>query len=100
MAPAYAANEAVCAFDGGAVLLTGAGGPRGAALARHLVTGYGVRHLRLADNAGVTALAAELVDLGADVVVTEGALDDPDVWRRSLIRPFRSPRSCTPASPI
>ena len=28
----------------------------------------------------MTALAAELVDLGAGVVVTEGALDDPDVW--------------------
>ncbi|WP_322755504.1 beta-ketoacyl synthase N-terminal-like domain-containing protein, partial [Frankia sp. Cas3] len=88
LVPAYAADqadEAVHVFDaGGAVLLTGADGPRGAALARHLVTGCGVRHLRLAYTAEATALAAELAELGADVVVTEGELGNRDTWAAAL----------------
>ncbi|HKS44583.1 MAG TPA: SDR family NAD(P)-dependent oxidoreductase, partial [Amycolatopsis sp.] len=85
LAPAYDADEAVSPFDTrGAALLTGAGGPQGAALARHLVTGYGVRHLRLVGTAEVTALATELAGLGADVVVTGSELNDRDTWAAAL----------------
>ncbi|WKE67699.1 type I polyketide synthase [Streptomyces sp. WP-1] len=55
----------------GTVLLTGASGALGGALARHLVTGHGVRRLLLvsrrgADAPGATELAAELEALGAE----------------------------------
>ncbi|MFY4722789.1 SDR family NAD(P)-dependent oxidoreductase [Streptomyces sp. LaBMicrA B280] len=55
----------------GTVLLTGASGVLASALARHLVTGHGVRRLLLvsrrgADAPGATDLAAELAALGAE----------------------------------
>ena len=56
----------------GTVLVTGASGTLGGLLARHLVTGHGVRHLLLASRRGAAApgsaeLAAELTGLGAQV---------------------------------
>ena len=56
------------------VLVTGATGTVGAAVARHLVTGHGVRHLLLVGRRGATApgagqLAAELRALGARVTL-------------------------------
>jgi acyl transferase domain-containing protein/acyl carrier protein len=58
----------------GTVLITGGTGGLGALLARHLVTTHGVRHLLLvsrrgAKAAGAKALAAELMELGAQVRV-------------------------------
>ncbi|MGV9271536.1 SDR family NAD(P)-dependent oxidoreductase, partial [Kitasatospora sp. NPDC003701] len=64
------------AFDPeGTVLITGGTGSLGALLARHLVTGHGVRHLLLVsrrgpDAEGAAELAAELAGLGASVTVT------------------------------
>ncbi|MER5771998.1 type I polyketide synthase [Streptomyces sp. NPDC001985] len=60
-------------FDpGGTVLISGGTGTLGALLARHLVTGHGVRSLLLAGRRGAAAegaaeLAAELSALGAEV---------------------------------
>ncbi|MCL6302900.1 type I polyketide synthase, partial [Streptomyces kronopolitis] len=56
------------------VLVTGATGTVGAAVARHLVTGHGVRHLLLVGRRGATApgateLATELRELGARVTL-------------------------------
>ncbi|WP_433859676.1 SDR family NAD(P)-dependent oxidoreductase [Streptomyces kronopolitis] len=56
------------------VLVTGATGTVGAAVARHLVTGHGVRHLLLVGRRGSAApgavqLAAELRELGARVTL-------------------------------
>ncbi|WP_406100396.1 SDR family NAD(P)-dependent oxidoreductase [Streptomyces sp. NBC_01013] len=56
----------------GTVLITGGTGTLGAALARHLVTTHGVRHLLLTgrrgpDAPGATGLSAELTELGATV---------------------------------
>ncbi|GAA3072489.1 hypothetical protein GCM10020254_15380 [Streptomyces goshikiensis] len=56
----------------GTVLVTGGTGTLGKAVARHLVTKHGVRHLILAgrrgaDAPGAAGLAAELTDLGAVV---------------------------------
>jgi NADP-dependent 3-hydroxy acid dehydrogenase YdfG/acyl carrier protein len=58
----------------GTVLLTGGTGALGSALARHLVTRHGVRHLVLASRrglgaAGMPALQEELTGLGAMVSV-------------------------------
>ncbi|MEV1159581.1 SDR family NAD(P)-dependent oxidoreductase, partial [Micromonospora chokoriensis] len=58
----------------GAVLLTGGTGAIGAAVARHLVTTHGVRHLVLAgrrgpDAPGAADLAEELRGLGASVTL-------------------------------
>ncbi|MCX5381157.1 type I polyketide synthase [Streptomyces sp. NBC_00091] len=58
----------------GTVLVTGGTGTLGSAVARHLVTGHGVRHLVLAGRQGPEAdgapeLAAELSALGARVTV-------------------------------
>ncbi|MDT0344222.1 SDR family NAD(P)-dependent oxidoreductase [Streptomyces litchfieldiae] len=54
----------------GTVLITGGTGTLGAALARHLVTTHGVRHLLLTsrrgpDAPGASELAADLAELGA-----------------------------------
>jgi pimaricinolide synthase PimS1 len=64
----------------GTVLVTGGTGTLGALVARHLVTGHGVRHLLLASRRGIAAEgAAELVndlrELGAtaDVVASDAA---------------------------
>ncbi|MEU6556654.1 type I polyketide synthase [Streptomyces sp. NPDC046915] len=59
----------------GTVLITGGTGGVGAAVARHLVTEHGVRHLLLTgrrgpDTPGVRELAAELGESGAEVTVT------------------------------
>ncbi|MGQ4732787.1 SDR family NAD(P)-dependent oxidoreductase [Streptomyces sp. Ju416(a)] len=56
----------------GTVLITGGTGTLGRAVARHLITGHGVRHLLLAGRSGgaadgATQLAAELDALGARV---------------------------------
>ncbi|WNI26191.1 SDR family NAD(P)-dependent oxidoreductase [Streptomyces sp. ITFR-16] len=56
----------------GTVLITGGTGTLGSALARHLVTGHGVRHLLLTgrrgpDAPGAQELRAELTELGATV---------------------------------
>ncbi|MDT3400455.1 SDR family NAD(P)-dependent oxidoreductase, partial [Streptomyces sp. B1866] len=58
----------------GTVLITGGTGALGGALARHLVTAHGVRHLLLAgrrgpDAPGAAGLRAELAGLGAEVTL-------------------------------
>ncbi|MFF2196855.1 SDR family NAD(P)-dependent oxidoreductase, partial [Streptomyces sp. NPDC058157] len=70
-----APGEAAPAFTAdGTVLVTGASGLLGRHVARHLVTGHGVRHLLLAGRRGAAAedmaeLEAELTALGARVTV-------------------------------
>ncbi|WP_462183466.1 SDR family oxidoreductase, partial [Frankia sp. AgKG'84/4] len=59
----------------GTVLVTGGTGSLGVLVVRHLVTEHGVRHLVLASRRGPEAegareLAAELVELGAEVTIT------------------------------
>ncbi|MFD7506106.1 SDR family NAD(P)-dependent oxidoreductase [Streptomyces sp. NPDC059850] len=59
---------------GDTVLITGASGALGGLVARHLVTGHGVRRLLLTSRRGVAApgaaeLVAELTGLGAEVEV-------------------------------
>ncbi|MFG2848771.1 SDR family NAD(P)-dependent oxidoreductase, partial [Kitasatospora sp. NPDC048296] len=78
------------------VLITGGTGTLGAELARHLVTGHGVRHLVLTSRrgpeaAGAAELVAELTGLGATVTVA--ACDAADraalsVLLESLDRPL------------
>jgi NADPH:quinone reductase-like Zn-dependent oxidoreductase/NAD(P)-dependent dehydrogenase (short-subunit alcohol dehydrogenase family)/acyl carrier protein len=56
----------------GTALITGGTGTLGAAVARHLITEHGIRHLVLTSRRGLAAegapeLAAELTELGADV---------------------------------
>ncbi|MFJ9034169.1 SDR family NAD(P)-dependent oxidoreductase, partial [Streptomyces sp. NPDC102274] len=58
----------------GTVLITGGTGGLGSALARHLVTAHGMKHLLLAgrrgpDAPGAAELRAELTALGADITV-------------------------------
>ncbi|MEV4096143.1 SDR family NAD(P)-dependent oxidoreductase [Streptosporangium saharense] len=54
----------------GTVLVTGAGGAAAAAISRHLVAEYGVRHLVLVSTApDSAALAVELSELGAEVTL-------------------------------
>ncbi|MFE9425684.1 SDR family NAD(P)-dependent oxidoreductase [Kitasatospora sp. NPDC006697] len=58
----------------GTALITGGTGTLGSAVARHLVTAHGIRHLLLtsrrgADAPGAVELAAELTALGATVAV-------------------------------
>ncbi|MFJ2211823.1 SDR family NAD(P)-dependent oxidoreductase [Streptomyces sp. NPDC101062] len=67
----------------GTVLVTGASGTLGGAVARHLVTRHGVRHLVLASRSGPSAeLCAELTAHGA--TVTAAACDIAD--RTALAR--------------
>ncbi|MCX4783638.1 type I polyketide synthase [Streptomyces sp. NBC_01264] len=67
----------------GTVLVTGGTGGLGGLLARHLVTGYGVRHLVLTSRRGprtpgADRLAAELAELGAQVTTVAADAADPD----------------------
>ncbi|MET9728156.1 type I polyketide synthase [Streptomyces zaomyceticus] len=66
----------------GTVLVTGGTGGLGGLLARHLVTGHGVRHLLLSsrrgpDTPGADLLAAELTALGARVTTLAADAADP-----------------------
>ncbi|MGX6744518.1 type I polyketide synthase [Streptomyces xantholiticus] len=90
-----ATEETVCpatedAASGlGTVLLTGASGALGGTLARHLVTGHGVRRLLLvsrrgADAPGAAALEAELTALGAEATWAACDLADRDAVARLL----------------
>ncbi|MEW2525007.1 type I polyketide synthase [Streptomyces sp. NPDC047071] len=73
VAEAPAAAEATGPFDGdGTVLVTGASGVLGRAVAHHLVTAHGVRHLLLVSRRGAAApeaaeLTAKLTESGARV---------------------------------
>ncbi|HEV2639091.1 MAG TPA: SDR family NAD(P)-dependent oxidoreductase [Actinocrinis sp.] len=63
----------------GTVLITGGTGTLGALLARHLVTGHGVRHLLLTGRSGRGSdMADELSALGARVRVAACDAADPD----------------------
>ncbi|WP_328947391.1 SDR family NAD(P)-dependent oxidoreductase (plasmid) [Streptomyces sp. NBC_00250] len=67
----------------GTVLITGGTGGLGGLLARHLVTGHGVRHLLLTsrrgpDTPGADRLTAELTGLGARVTTVAADAADPD----------------------
>ncbi|MEV4921527.1 SDR family NAD(P)-dependent oxidoreductase [Streptomyces roseoverticillatus] len=73
----------------GTVLLTGASGALGGTLARHLVTGHGVRRLLLvsrrgADAPGAADLRAELAALGAEATWAACDLADRDAVARLL----------------
>ncbi|MEV5197266.1 SDR family NAD(P)-dependent oxidoreductase [Streptomyces clavifer] len=67
----------------GTVLITGGTGGLGALLARHLVTGHGIRHLLLTSRRGPATpgadrLTAELTELGARVTTLAADAADPD----------------------
>ncbi|MGW7409947.1 SDR family NAD(P)-dependent oxidoreductase [Streptomyces sp. NPDC054833] len=73
----------------GTVLLTGASGALGKTLARHLVTGHGVRQLLLVSRRGASApgaadLKAELAALGAEATWAACDLADHDALARLL----------------
>ncbi len=83
----------------GTVLITGGTGGLGAAVARHLVTEHGVRHLLLASRRGLqaqgaSALATELSELGADVRIAACDVADPAQLQELLEEvPVRHPLS-------
>ncbi|GAA3566887.1 type I polyketide synthase [Nonomuraea rosea] len=65
----------------GTVLITGGTGALGTHLARHLITGHGVRHLLLASRRGpgtpaASELTAELTALGAEVTIAACDVSD------------------------
>ncbi|MCP9210778.1 type I polyketide synthase [Streptomyces sp. NEAU-Y11] len=75
----------------GTVLITGATGTLGGLLARHLVTGHGVRHLLLTSRRGPAAegagaLREELTALGATVTVAACDTTDRDALAELLAR--------------
>ncbi|WP_169807189.1 type I polyketide synthase [Micromonospora rosaria] len=78
------------AFDPyGTVLLTGGTGTLGSAVARHLVTRHGVRHLVLAGRGGpasegASALVEELATAGASATVVACDAADREALRRLL----------------
>ncbi|MFJ2264709.1 SDR family NAD(P)-dependent oxidoreductase, partial [Streptomyces sp. NPDC087844] len=79
-----ARDDSPSVFSGdGAVLVTGAFGALGGVLARHLVTGHGVRRLVLvgrrgAESPGAAELCAELTGLGAEVEAVACDVSDRD----------------------
>ncbi|WP_344866773.1 SDR family NAD(P)-dependent oxidoreductase [Planomonospora alba] len=82
-APAPGADGPAVFDPDGTVLVTGGTGALGALVARHLVTGHGVRRLLLtsrrgADSPGAAALAAELSGLGAEVEIAACDAADRD----------------------
>ncbi|UMO99865.1 type I polyketide synthase [Amycolatopsis sp. EV170708-02-1] len=85
-----APSSATPRFDpAGTVLLTGATGALGRSLARHLVSGHGVRHLLLVSRSGATApgaedLLAELTGLGASAVLESCDVADREALARLL----------------
>nr|WP_172387677.1 type I polyketide synthase [Streptomyces sp. MNP-20] len=86
-AEAGGATAPAGAFGTGTVLVTGGTGTLGGVVARHLVSAHGVRRLVLVSRAGADSprgaeLAAELTELGAEVVLA--ACDTSD--RAALAR--------------
>ncbi|HEY8980386.1 MAG TPA: type I polyketide synthase [Streptomyces sp.] len=72
-------------LSGGTVLVTGGTGTLGSLVARHLVTEYGVRSLLLTSRrGGGEALAGELRELGADVVVAACDVADREALADAL----------------
>ncbi|WP_211834581.1 type I polyketide synthase [Streptomyces asiaticus] len=89
-----AERDASVAFDPqGTAVVTGVDTRRGAAIARHLVAGYGVRRLLLIAPPGQGGLANELctqlTDAGADVRLVECELDNRTKLRRALAKAIR-----------
>ncbi|WP_371786690.1 SDR family NAD(P)-dependent oxidoreductase [Streptosporangium subroseum] len=83
------AGPAVPGLGDGTVVLTGATGALGAALARHLVAARGVKDLLLVsrrglDAPGAAALVGELADAGAEVRLEACDLADPAAVQRLL----------------
>ena len=82
----------------GTALITGGTGTLGAAVARHLITEHGIRHLVLTSRRGLAAdgakeLAAELTELGADVRIEACDAADRDALATllgSLAHPLTS----------
>ncbi|GDY40175.1 hypothetical protein SANT12839_010570 [Streptomyces antimycoticus] len=86
-----AERDTSVAFDPhGTAVVTGVDTRRGAAIARHLVAGYGVRRLLLIAPPGqggrAAELCAQLTDAGADVRLVECDLDNRPKLRRALAK--------------
>ncbi|MEU1815980.1 SDR family NAD(P)-dependent oxidoreductase [Streptomyces roseifaciens] len=76
-------------WDEGTVLITGATGTLGSALARHLVTEHGAQHLLLLSRRGpeapgATELRTELTELGAGVTLAACDVTDREALARTL----------------
>ena len=89
--PAVDTADTADGFDDGegTVLITGATGALGGALARHLVVHHGVRHLLLTSRSGLGApgareLAEDLTGLGAEVTIASCDVADREVLARTL----------------
>ncbi|WP_443744717.1 type I polyketide synthase [Streptomyces umbrinus] len=81
--PAHTAEDPTPWNTTGTVLITGGTGGLGALVARHLVSGHGVRHLLLTSRRGITApgateLMAELSELDAQVRIEACDVADRD----------------------